>query len=188
MNFLPIEAPTPQASSESLKPFSVAVIYDTPLAQEQVDRVYSNILKKFGAQESACYRRSFAELQGSDQGDRSATLAADSDLVIIGTVTGRDLPLRLKGWIERWLAGLGDRERALALLVGVVSGQDLTALPVRRYLQHVADESGLAFFASSFVLPELQEELLTRSEYNCVWLADMLRRHAPLSPAVPLGH
>ena len=179
MNSLLIEAPTPQASLESRKPFSVAVIYDTPLAHEQVDRVYSNILKKFGAQESATYWWSFAELDSSDQGDQSATLAADSDLLIIATVTGHDLPLRIKGWIERWLSKLDDRERALAVLVGVVSGQDQTALPVRQYLQHVADGSGLAFFVSSFVLPDLLEELLARSEYKCVWLADMLRSPPP---------
>jgi len=188
MNSLLIEAPTRQAASESRKAFSVAVIYDTPLANEQVNRAYSDILREFDAQESVCHRWSFAALEGSDQGDRSARLAADSDLVIIATVTGHDLPLRIKGWIERWLSKLDDRKRALAVLVGVVSGKDLTALPVRQYLQHAADESGLSFFASSFVLPELLQELLTRPEYKCVWLEDMLRRNAPLSPAVPPGH
>lgn len=184
MNPAPVGVTKLPANHESPGPFCVAVIYDTPLARERATRIHSDILKHVDSLEFESHCWAFAELQNGPAADRSAGIAAGAALVIFATESRLDLPLQVRAWIERWLSKLDSRERALVLVSGIVAGDDASVLPARRYLEHVAEEARMAFFATSFPLPQakaysLLDELMARAEYKSLILEEMHQGRPP---------
>lgn len=72
--------------------------------------------------------------------------AADADMIIIATREELELPSHVKTWIERWFGEKADHPSALVALLGGSEGGAFGVLPIRSFLQNIADECGMDFF------------------------------------------
>lgn len=136
------------------KPFTAVVAYDDPLARRNAIRFYSWLVQEFGDElnfDSGWW--SFEQLSQSRIAKKAAGVTMGADMVVISTAS-QDLPGHAKLWIEAWLAGKGEQDMALVALVGAANSRKRPATMAHAYLELVAQQAGLSYFANQFQLPE----------------------------------
>lgn len=136
------------------KPFTAVVAYDDSLARRNAIRFYSWLVQEFGDEldfDSGWW--SFEQLSQPRIAEKAAGVTMGADMVVISTVS-QDLPGHAKLWIEAWLAGKGEQDMALVALVGAANSRKRPATVAHAYLERVAQQAGLSYFANQFQLPE----------------------------------
>lgn len=187
MNMLLLKPAEQEMFCDVAKPFSVVVAYDDSLANRKAMEIYSRLLEQFGNDfDFDCGCWSFEQLRPTYMAQEAASVAAHADMVIIGSANGEVLPGHVKLWIEMWLAAKDDHETALVAMIGVKNMQEKAATPAHIYLEQVARQADLSYFASQFQLPRpipaaTIEAILVRAETVTPLLEEILRRPRPPS-------
>jgi hypothetical protein len=91
--------------------------------------------------------------------DLAAEEAAEADMIILATAAGHDLPKAVGTWLESLSAPSRASRRALVALLHGPPGGTRPEGPAFTYLETVARERRMAFFATTITRPEEYESL-----------------------------
>lgn len=170
---------------DGAKPFTAVVVYDDSPGRSNADRLYSWLIGEFRDEFDFDSRWwSFEQLSQTRTAEDAASVIREADMVIISTAS-EDLPRRAQLWIETCLAGKGEQDMALVALIGTANPQKGSSTPAHAYLERVAQQIGLSYFASLFQVPDplpgcTIESLESRAETVTPWLEEIL--HSQPSP------
>ena len=139
---------------DGAKPFTAVVAYDDSLGRSYADRLYSWLIEEFRDEIDFDSRWwSFEQLSQTRSAENAARATMEADMVIISTAS-EDLPGYAKLWIENILAGKGEQDMVMVALIGMRNPQRESPVPAYTYLERVAQQAGLSYFASLFHLPD----------------------------------
>jgi hypothetical protein len=170
--------------TDTTKSFSVVLAFDDPRARQKAIQVCSNLKKEFGAEfDFQCRQWRFADLEPTNQAEDAARVASGADMVIFAC-SNEKLPDKIRLWIEMWLAKKATQETALVALIGTSNPQGRPATPAHAYLEQVARQTGMSYFAAEFYVPRpisgcSIEAIVARATTVTSVLGEVLHRPPP---------
>ena len=145
------------AGAEVNEQFGIVLLYDAEEALEAARHIIDRIIgKHFAHPDLHQDELSFAEVMHPELRAESIQLASRCDILIVATIDGSHLQGAVASWIELWFESRPQKECAIISIAGSPAGS-VESTAMQDYLHHLADRYGLAFFASSFELPESEK-------------------------------
>jgi hypothetical protein len=149
----PIDLLESTESNRNQPCFNVILTHDNEVAAAGARFSVGRLLAAIPSNDLHHDQWSFSELGHAEFRREALELAAGCDLFVLATTEGDALPAEVSSWLNLWVQTREEKEIALVCLVGSRDGK-VVSTPVQDHLQRLADAHHLAFFASSFVLPE----------------------------------
>ena len=140
-------------SNANQRCFNVILTHDSEVAAAGARFSLSRLLAAIPDMDLHRDQWSFSELRHTEFRREALELAATCDLFVLATTDGEFLPGEVSSWLNAWVQTREQKETALVCLVGSPDGKVISS-PVHEEFQRLAEAHQLAFFASSFILPE----------------------------------
>jgi hypothetical protein len=150
-----------QASSlwEPKYPFDLLVAYEDNTTRDRALRLYDHLAQQLlDDYDFQCTWWKLDHLRSSTLRDQASDAAAEANMIILSVREGLELSPNVRTWIESWIGKRDSRKSALVALVGGRNQHDPGASPVVHYLQRVARQGKMDFFAHAFDLPQAEGE------------------------------
>jgi len=135
-------------------PFNFAIVYDDRMAATRAMNVFTGLLRQFGDEfDFHCDLWRFDILEISEALEEAVRAGEAADLIIISARRDRELPVAVKGWLDRSVAA---KAQGSAALVGLLESRQPSAdnhSRTRHFLQTAADRSLMDLFLCEVDLP-----------------------------------
>jgi hypothetical protein len=137
-------------NQSELPPLKIVVVYDGMTDLIRVDEIWPRLIARFKDEiQIASCAWNFALLHDPRLRERAALHTAEADLIVFSASGRSKLPGHIKNWVDTWLPWKKGRRDALVAVLGREPLGRGVALPLRNYLQHTAEQSGMDFFCSA---------------------------------------
>jgi hypothetical protein len=128
-----------RTSIEPSQPISIAIIYKDAASRDDAEKLCRRLARNLEADFQFCLKWwRFETLGDSRVAEAAATAAASADLVIVSTRAGRDLPRKVKEWMQSCLKNRKPQDAALVALVRMAKDFKRGAMPVLGFLSSIA--------------------------------------------------
>jgi hypothetical protein len=180
------------ATSGAKSASGVVVIYEDAATRQQAVSFCDDLVERFWARfhfEISWW--SCSELQSARSSRNAAAKAIESDLVLLATCPGKDLPPELKDWIEGWVSQRTAGGGSLVALMDAGAVANGFAVQKYIYLRDVAHFAGMDYLTqmpqsiSSRSIPDSLDSYNKRADKVTSVLDEILHRKAPPPPLLP---
>jgi hypothetical protein len=121
----------------------VTVLYEDTVARERALSLCHHLVRGFWAEIDFAFSWwRFRFLQDPDIAQAAAEAAAAADVLLVSAVRQDDPPDEVRQWVELWIPRRS-AEGVLFALLGDDASTEVTASPLRTYLQTVARRAGM---------------------------------------------
>jgi hypothetical protein len=136
--------------------FNIVMIYENRECGIAAKHVFDILLDSMPEWDFDYHLWNFDVLALNDIKDAAAEQTRHADFILIATKQDDGLPTGVDSWITEWSSQFTKRRRALVLLQDRHASKDRT----KKYLQQVADRTGMDFFSME-AQPPPSPQLLT---------------------------
>jgi len=174
----------PNLTMENNPAFNVVIVYEDFAAGKHAKETYDYLVHQLGQDyEFTNQMWKFDVLGNSKMKEMAVKDAVTADLIIVSTHGVGELPAEVKSWIEEWTAHKSNA-MALVALVDRPVGEDAAVSAItRNYLQQVAQQAGIGFFAQPNDWPDRDDDfsiqqISERAERTSNIMADFIQHSA----------
>jgi hypothetical protein len=133
-----------------LPPLKIVVVYDGIEDLIRVDEIWSRVVARFQDKiQITSSAWNFTLLTDPQLRERAALRTAEADFVVFSASGKSEPPDHVRLWIETWLPWKKGRRDALVAMLDYDPARCTDALPLRNYLQRMAEKSGMKYFCNA---------------------------------------
>lgn len=166
-------------------PFDLVIAYDDASTRSRAaglhDHLSQQLLDDYDFQ---CSWWRIEQLHNPSLSEQAADAAANANMVILSVRGDQPLPPAFKAWLPRWLARKGSQKSALVVLISTGGQPTEESRRLQSYLQQVARQARMDFFAHVYPLPKVEADysvasFARRAEAVTPLLEDILDQPMP---------
>ena len=131
-------------------PLRIVVVYDGIAGLVRADEVWFRLIARFQDEiQIVSCAWNFTLLRDPQLHDRAALHTAEANMIVLSASGRTHLPGYIRDWMSLWLPSKKGRCDALVAVLDREPRGRVTALPLRNYLQHTAEQNGMDFFCNA---------------------------------------
>lgn len=135
-------------------PFDLVIAYDDAATRSRAVQLYDHLAQQLlDDYDFQCSWWRIEHFHNPTLSQQAADAAANANMVILSLRGDRPLPPPFKAWLPTWLDQKGGQKSALVVLLSAEDQPTEEARRLQSYLQQVARQARMDFFAHAYALP-----------------------------------